>query len=168
MILKKSVPFSGSPVLLSGTEFSNIQKFLLSGYASSELAMALGKPILQLKSAWTVIGAAGQLSHFLRQENQEKLILSLSGSAYILCIANERSDPVIFRLNSGTSEAVWVPKNYFQGFYFISPNSIILVAATEPRNDLIIETMDPTNPSNNIDLSQIATQRVNTSPLVCV
>lgn len=166
MILKKSVPFSGSPVLLSGTEFSDIQKFLLSGFATTEISLALGEQNLRFKSSWITVGGKYQITPINRQPGQSRLIVPLSDSAYVICYASSFSDPIVFRLMSGTAEAVWVPESFYQGFYFSAQKSLFLTIGTTERNLESVQSFNPLDKSHNIDLSQIVPKQAIAAPLV--
>lgn len=148
----------GGPVLLSGSTFSNIQNLLLSGYACKELETQLGEKNLYFPASWMVVGNTNQITPLSYQENQNKIILVISGSAYIICNKikkkDHHNDSVIFNMRAGSSEVLWIPEIFAQGFYFLSQNTVILLAATSLRNNFE-QALDPLDPTYNIDLSAL-------------
>jgi dTDP-4-dehydrorhamnose 3,5-epimerase-like enzyme len=163
MICRKTVPFSNGPTLLFGSSFIDIQKLLLSGYAAKELAEILGVKNLSFPAAWTLIGAKDQLTSLTYQKGQGRLILLLSGNAYIISISARKAiheEAVIFRLSSGSSEAVWIPESFASGFLFNASNTIALIAATAPREQGKIKMFDPSDTKYHIDLYALMGTRV--------
>lgn len=162
MISRHSVPFAGGPVLLKGTSLSDIQKLLLSGYKANELSVLLGEKTFSFPTSWVCVGGKDQLTALSAQEDQGRLIMLLSGSAYVISIAIKKSvhdEPVIFRIAAGNSEAVWVPSGFAQGFFFLSQNTIALTAATKKRNLKKTAYYDPGLEKFKIDLSALTGTR---------
>lgn len=159
MIKRKSTPYQGSSVLLEGTSLHDIQTLLLRGYCVDELKPVLGEQTMSFPSSWTTIGKTGQLTSLVSQRGQGRLILPLAGQAYVLTLRPRalHPDPVIFRLQAGSGEAVWVPAGSAQGFYFLS-HALILTAATKFRDGNVLE-IDPTEKDYCINLESLTGTR---------
>ena len=152
MIHRRSVPYLGSAVLLESTYFHDIQSLLLRGYAADELQALLGEKSLNFPASWVTVGKPQQLTALTHQRGQGRLILPLTGTTFVLSLRprSHTPDPVVFRLQAGQGQAVWVPSGNAQGFYFVTA-ALLLTAATEFRSPNK-SALDPTDKTYSIDI----------------